>query len=56
MTLLLYLKAYSELLYGWGERRMAVHMCKLINDTCNILLDYHNVSLDESPVILSTNF
>ena len=40
-TLLIYLKHYSELLFNWGEAKLAVQACKLINDACNILYEYH---------------
>ena len=33
-TLLLYLKHYSELLFNWGETKLAVEACKLISDAC----------------------
>lgn len=54
MTLLMYLKSYSELLHGWGEIQMAAQTCKLISNTCHILLEYHSVNIiDDMPFILS---
>ena len=59
MILLKYLKHYSEILFSWGEKELAVQACKLIANACSLLREYHHESLDmdiNSAVYLGTNY
>ena len=42
MVLLKYLKHYSELLFSWGEKDLAVQACKLVAKACSLLGEYHD--------------
>ena len=60
MILLKYLKHYSELLFSWGEKELAVQACKLVTNACSLLREYHQGSLEvvynSDPVYLGTNY
>ena len=46
LVLLKYLKYYSELLFCWGYKELAVQACKLITNACKLLHEYHKEAID----------